>query len=106
MMNKLTENVENQANSSHDGINKLVEHALLKQQVKIKELTELETQFKHREETIQQKAELIKEKEKQLQKNEKILDGTNQKLCIRKAELDKEWERLDQLRRQLDQREL
>ena len=53
MMNKLTENVENQANNNHDGINKLVEHALSKQQVKIKELTELETQFKHREEAIQ-----------------------------------------------------
>ena len=47
-----------------------------------------------------------KEKEQHLQKLEKILDGTNQKLSIRKVELDKEWERLDQLRQQLEQREL
>ena len=44
----------------------------------------------------------MKEKDQKLKKLEKVLDGTSQKLKIRKEELDKEWLRVDQLSKQTD----
>ena len=45
------------------------------------------------------------EKEAHLKKMQVISEGTSHKLKIRKEELDKEWERVDQMRVEVEERE-
>ena len=65
----------------------------------------MQAKLTHKQEEVDAKLMTHKEKEQKSKKLEKVLDGTSQKLKIRKEELDKEWQRVDHLSKQTEQRE-
>lgn len=71
----------------------------------ITDLKQKEATLQAEQADIQRKKVKLAEKEAKLKKLQTVSEGTSHKLRIRKEELDKEWERIDQLRINVTERE-
>ena len=76
----------------------LMSNAFAEHEARISELKEREVTMQAERAALDKKKEKLLDKETQLKKSQLVSEGTGHKLKIRKEELDKEWERVDQLR--------